>query len=75
MRTLSNFLIAAAVIGGLALIASPFVPSRSEVEHPQPLPACVAEDSTNCYWDADSRGNGQGRSFVNVAGVTITVSN
>lgn len=28
------------------------------------LPACEFEDSTNCYWDAETRGNGQGTSFV-----------
>jgi len=27
-------------------------------------PPCPTEDSVSCYWDAESRGNGQGRSFV-----------
>lgn len=28
------------------------------------LPPCATEDSTGpCYWDARSRGNGQGQSF------------
>lgn len=27
-------------------------------------PPCQTEDSTGCHWDADTRGNGQGRSFV-----------
>lgn len=31
------------------------------------LSACPTEDSRNCLWDA-SRGNGAGRSFVDVAG-------
>ena len=31
---------------------------------------CPYEDSTFCTWDAESQGNGTGRSFVNV-GVTI----
>lgn len=75
MQTLRDFLIAAAVIGGLALIASPFVPSRAEVQHQSLLPACATEDSSNCFWDAAKRSNGQGRSFVDVAGVAITVSN
>lgn len=45
------------------------------VETPAPayptytLPACQYEDSTNCYWDASARGNGQGASFVNLNGV------
>lgn len=28
------------------------------------LPACAVEDSSNCYWNAEQRGNGIGRSFV-----------
>lgn len=32
------------------------------------LPACAQEDSTNCIWDAEERGNGTGRSFVNLDG-------
>lgn len=35
------------------------------------LLACEAEDSTNCYWDAAGRGNGQGRSFVNLDGKVL----
>lgn len=29
---------------------------------------CATEDSTNCYWDADLAGNGEGRSFVDIDG-------
>ena len=32
------------------------------------LKACAEEDSQNCYWDATQRGNGQGRSFINIRG-------
>jgi len=28
------------------------------------LPACATEDSSWCVWDAQARGNGQGRSFI-----------
>ena len=28
------------------------------------LPACQTEDSDNCYWDADTMGNGQGHDSV-----------
>lgn len=28
------------------------------------LPACAVEDASNCYWDAQERGNGMGRSFI-----------
>lgn len=31
---------------------------------PLDLPPCPTEDSDNCYWDADVRGNGQGISFT-----------
>jgi hypothetical protein len=36
--------------------------------HGEPVPPCAEEDSTDCYWDAASRGNGIGRSFVDIAG-------
>lgn len=32
---------------------------------------CMTEDSTLCYWNADSRGNSQGQSFI---AVTDTLS-
>lgn len=34
------------------------------------LPHCVTEDSDNCVWDARIDGNGEGRSFVTIDGVT-----
>lgn len=34
------------------------------------LPACEMEDSDNCYWDASERGNGQGKDFKTLDGVT-----
>lgn len=34
------------------------------------IPPCETEDSNNCYWDAETRGNGQGRSFITWDGVT-----
>lgn len=33
------------------------------------LPACATEDSSNCYWDASTRGNREGRSFIDIGGV------
>ncbi len=35
------------------------------------LPPCLTEDSANCYWDAKSRGNGRGRSFVDIGGNVV----
>lgn len=37
------------------------------------LPACETEDATDCYWNADVQGNGEGRSFVNIAGTAYYV--
>lgn len=34
------------------------------------VPPCAEEDSTNCYWDASTRGNGVGTSFVALGGRT-----
>lgn len=34
------------------------------------LPPCPTEDSENCVWDAEVQGNGQGRSFIRLGGVT-----
>lgn len=28
-------------------------------------PQCASEDSTYCYWDASTQGNGQGSSLIN----------
>lgn len=46
-------------------------PDRSQIQNPGDLlPACVTEDSRNCYWDAEQHGNGRGASFIDIAGVT-----
>lgn len=38
------------------------------------FPACVTEDDPGpCYWDAEHRGNGQGRSFIVVDDVVTYV--
>ena len=38
------------------------------------LPACATEDSTDCYWDATTQGNGTGTSFIDIDGVQHTVT-
>jgi len=55
-----------AAVVGVALAAVPFIAT---------LPPCATEDSTNCYWDADTRGNGQGLSFItfHFAGSDVTI--
>lgn len=35
------------------------------------LPACKYEDSLNCVWAADKRGNKKGKSFVNFQQITF----
>lgn len=37
---------------------------------PADLPPCEVEDADNCYWDAATMGNGEGRSFVTIDGET-----
>jgi len=54
--------------GALLLIAhgpaaEPTLPPTPTITHTQELPPCEEEDSDNCYWDADTRGNGEGHSF------------
>lgn len=38
------------------------------------LRPCRFEDSRGCYWDAATRGNGRGRSFVVVSGRVLYVN-
>jgi hypothetical protein len=59
-------------------LLSPFIAHTvlAEISHPPKgvkMPACEEEDSRNCYWNAATMGNGMGRSFVDVNGVTIFV--
>lgn len=35
------------------------------------LPGCEEEDSSNCFWAADERGNGVGHSFADVHAQTL----
>lgn len=44
---------------GLTLnaLAGDLTPNKS-------LPACKSEDQTDCYWDADTAGNGRGHDVV-----------
>lgn len=46
------------------LVALAATGCRTRTTAPQDLPPCPTEDSgRNCFWDAEHRGNGQGRSF------------
>lgn len=49
-------------------------PAASVSDAPvESLRPCEAEDSAGpCFWDADTRGNGEGRSFIVSAGGLVT---
>lgn len=52
---------AARVAAGIVIVIA--LPASVAVNAPA-LPACENEDSvTDCYWNADARSNGEGRSF------------
>jgi hypothetical protein len=53
------------VVAGAAFIGSHAVP-RANTTPTTMWPACVTEDSTNCYWNADVQGNGIGQSYVTI---------
>lgn len=58
------------LMAGYALGFSVGVSETLPPENPvQKIRACEFEDSDNCYWDAQSRGNGAGDSFVVIDGV------
>ena len=51
-------------VAGIALVVV-FVLLGSVTDFQSPLDTpCLTEDSTWCYWDAQTMGNGQGRSFI-----------
>lgn len=59
--TMRGRLIVAAIALGIVAGAGAWSHDRI-VEN---LPLCVTEDAPGpCYWDADTRGNGEGMSFV-----------
>jgi len=37
-------------------------PTHADIEY---VPCVEEDDPTPCYWDAKTRGNGQGQSFIN----------
>lgn len=42
-------------------------PTFTDMQLPM-LPPCETEDSNNCYWDADTMGNGEGHDSIVVEG-------
>jgi hypothetical protein len=60
---------ATATVAGCAASAPSVVPTVTRTVHPvsRTLPPCPTEDSTAvrpCLWDAATRGNHKGRSFI-----------
>lgn len=49
--------------GGALTLGLAFASTDEEV-----LPPCATEDSANCYWDADTQGDGTGTDFVDLDG-------
>jgi hypothetical protein len=51
---------------GIALVLV-FVVLGSVTDFRTPLDTpCEREDSTMCYWDSNTRGNGQGQSYISI---------
>ena len=48
------------ILATIAFMFSSIIPSSATPE----LEPCVHEDSVSCYWDAQTRGNGLGQSFI-----------
>lgn len=66
--------LALALTGGAAstyLAITPTGTSAASIASTLHLSACPTEDSDNCYWDASTRGNGQGQSFAVINGTVI----
>lgn len=75
----STIVVSAICLATAAMLTASGVAADSRGVAPQPtrahaptytLSPCASEDSDNCYWDATRRGNGTGRSFVTLHGVT-----
>lgn len=59
-------MIASILLTGVVLGAyTPATPAIVTYAQEHNVPACAHEDSVGpCYWDATTRGNGKGRSFI-----------
>lgn len=51
---------------GLGILLVSGVSAACTPNQENPLPPCAAEDSNNCFWDADARSNGNGLDFVTI---------
>lgn len=64
-RRIAAFWVAFAIVAAAGVAGS--VAYNSAPAH---LPPCPTEDSSNCYFDASTRGDGVGRSFIDWHGTT-----
>lgn len=62
-----------ALYASLAALALPVIGGYVWIKN---LPPCEYEDTANCYWDAQTFGNGIGTSFINIGpegGINLTI--
>lgn len=62
------FLLLAALVITPHAVAYNLFPVTATGGVSQSIAACATEDSTNCYWDATTHGNGLGQSFLDIDG-------
>lgn len=55
---------------GIILVVGMMIGDSLATQQTTTLQPCATEDSTDCYWDAESRGNGDGIPFIDMGGVT-----
>lgn len=67
-RAVAYMTILAVVVLVPHMIAYAVVPLTEQGGISNAFPACITEDSHNCYWDANVQGNGQGNSFLDING-------
>ena len=80
MRNILSMLATGATIGAALVLAATFSPNVGDVESVgEPngqIAECESEDSAGpCYWDAATRGNGLGESFMVNADQTVIYQN
>lgn len=76
LRVVAQVIVAVAFILAIAgVVAVAMSGALFERSHGPDLriPACATDEATKtCYWDADTRGNGEGESFIVLDGVLYT---
>lgn len=77
MRTVVQGLTYIALLAAVVIlphwIAYTLVPDAAHNGVTNSIVQCATEDSTNCYWNAATMGNGTGNSFIDVNGTAYYV--